>query len=71
MRLSTIEKFQKRYFEAGSEPCARTVRRGIERGDIPGRKIGGTWYVDLHLFEATDDPLVARVLSGDDGRPSK
>ena len=55
-------------FEPGSEPCARTVRRGIERGDIPGRKVGGQWFVDLHLFESGNDPLVARVLGGDDMR---
>jgi len=69
MRLTSIPKFQRRYFEPGSEPCARTVRRGIERGDIPGRKVGGQWFVDLHLFEAAGDPLVARVLGSDDNEP--
>lgn len=69
MRLTSIPRFLKQYFEPGSEPCARTVRRGIERGDIPGRKVGGQWFVDLHLFESGNDPLVARVLGGDDMRP--
>lgn len=72
MQLTTIPRFRRRYFEPEAAPSEQTVRRGIQRylegkpNGIPGKKVGGTYYVDLHLWEAGDDPLVARVLEAQD-----
>jgi len=71
MRLINVTTFRRQYFEHDA-PSEQTVRRGIRRyldgmpNGIPGKKVGGVYYVDQHLWEAGDDPLVARVLEGQD-----
>lgn len=38
------------------------MRRWLNDGKLPGRKIGGTWYVDEHAWLADGNELVLRVL---------
>lgn len=64
LRLMSIPKWLERHFEPGSAPDEVTVRRWLRDGKLPGRKVGGTWFVDEAAWLADGDELVARVLSG-------
>lgn len=44
-------------------PAEITVRRWLNEGKVPGRKVGGTWYVDEHAWMANGNDLVLRVLN--------
>lgn len=41
----TITRYLEEYFEPGSAPSRSTVIRLLDRGDLPGEKIGKVWYV--------------------------
>lgn len=63
-KLMTVREWRERYFTADSAPAELTVRRWLHNGDVPGRKIGGNWYVDEAGWLAGGDELVAKVLAG-------
>lgn len=66
MRLVRIKTFREICFGDGDAPDPRTVRRGIENGDIPGRRVGGEYYVDIEAFRRqTGTPFHLDVLRGD------
>lgn len=65
MRLVEYRRFADTLFEPDSRPADITLQRWLREGKLPGRKIGGVWYVDEHAFLAANDPLVERVLAGD------
>lgn len=60
----TVREWRERYFSEASAPAELTVRRWLQNGDVPGRKIGGNWYVDEAAWLAGGDELVAKVLAG-------
>lgn len=62
MKLMTAHAWVEKYFEAGSRPSEITLQRWLRSGKVPGRKVGGTWYVDEHAWLADGDDLVQRVL---------
>lgn len=39
--------------------CRKTILRNLHKGKIPGRKIGGDWYVDLQALHPTPEPTQA------------
>lgn len=47
MRLVCIAEFRQRYFDPGSAPSTRTVKRWIDTGVVPGCQIGRIYYVDV------------------------
>ena len=49
-------------FAEDAGPSEFTVRRLLREGKLPGRKVGGEWYVDRAAWLAGDDPLVQNVL---------
>lgn len=63
MLLMTIQAWSKKYFVQGEAPSELTVRRWIQREILPGKKIGGTWYIDEHSWLANGDELILRVLA--------
>lgn len=63
MRLMTPERWLDRYFEEGSRPSMQVLQRLLREGKLPGRKVGGAWYIDEHEWLANGDDLVLRVLS--------
>lgn len=63
MQLMTAERWLERYFEAGSRPSTQVLQRLLREGKIPGRKVGGAWFIDEHAWLAGGDDLVARVLA--------
>ena len=46
-------------------PSNLTLRRWIKKGAIPGKKIGGSMFIDEDAWLAGGDELVARVLRGE------
>lgn len=64
MRLLAPRIWATKYFSVDCLPPEPTLRRWMKTGAVPGRKIGGTWYVDDDAWLANGDDLVARVLSG-------
>ena len=64
MQLISIPKWQEKHFAEGSAPDDVTIRRWLRDGKLPGRKIGGLWYIDDAAWLADGDALVERVLMG-------
>jgi len=64
VRLATIEQFRRGCFAEGSAPDPRTVKRWIDNGEIDGKRVRGTYYVDLDSFALkTGNVLADRVLN--------
>jgi len=62
MNLLTTDQWLLRYFDASSRPSVATLQRWLRDGKIPGKKVGGTWFIDEHAWLADGDDLVERVL---------
>lgn len=57
------EWIERRFGDAKKKPHAQSVRRWIDSGAVPGKKIGGRYFVDAELEQQlTGDELVDRVL---------
>ncbi|SOB76129.1 hypothetical protein SAMN04488490_1805 [Marinobacter sp. LV10R510-11A] len=63
MKLMKATQFRIRYFEKGSEPDMKTLKKLIEEGDLPGQKMGTIYYVDLDRIKVSSNPLVNKVLA--------
>jgi hypothetical protein len=63
MKLIKATQFRLRFFEPGSEPSIKTLKKNIDDGDLPGKVIGTIYYVDLDKLSKSDNPLVNRVLA--------
>lgn len=64
MHLMAPQQWAEKYFDESSRPAEVTLRRWLTDGKIPGRKIGGSWFVDEDAWRADGDDLVQRVLEG-------
>lgn len=64
MRLIAIPAWLEKHFDKGGAPEEVTVRRWLREGVLPGRKIGGLWFIDEAAWLADGDDLVQRVLEG-------
>ena len=62
MMLMLASQFAEQHFADGSRPSASTLRRWIDEGVLPGRRIGNNYYVDIHRYSAVNDQLVLKVL---------
>lgn len=62
MHLMTPQQWAEKYFDEGSRPAEVTLRRWLTEGKVPGRKVGGSWFVDEHAWLADGDDLVRQVL---------
>lgn len=62
MRLMRVEEWAEKYFTPESRPSEITLQRWLRKGTLPGRKVGGSWFVDEHAWLAGGDDLVKRVL---------
>lgn len=62
MKLMPIPQWQAKHFAEGAAPDEMTVRRWLRNGKLPGRKVGGKWYIDEAEWLADGDELVRRVL---------
>lgn len=64
MRLISAPAWVDKYFAPESRPAEVTLLRWLRQGKVPGKKVGGKWYVDEHEWLAGGDPLVQHVLEG-------
>jgi hypothetical protein len=64
MLLMTTKIWARKYFAADCQPAEPTMRRWMQSGAVPGRKISGSWWVDEHAWLAGGDELMNRVLNG-------
>ncbi len=62
MKLIGIPQWQAKHFTEDSAPDEVTIRRWLRSGKLPGRKVGGTWFIDEAEWLADGDELVRRVL---------
>lgn len=62
MLLIEAHAWVAKYFAPESPPSEITVRRWLREGKVPGRKVGGAWYVDEHAWLAGGDELLQRIL---------
>jgi hypothetical protein len=58
----TPHEWSEKYFAEASRPPETTLRRWMQSGALPARKIGGSWFIDEHAWLAGGDDLVQRVL---------
>ena len=63
MKLMKATQFRTRYFEKGSEPDMKTLKKCIDEGELTGQRIGTIYYVDLDRLKVSNNPLVNRVLA--------
>lgn len=63
MRFVKLAEFRRRYFDA-PRPSERTLRRQVESGELPGKRMGKLYYIDLHKWLADGDALVERTIAG-------
>ena len=62
-KLIKISQFQKQHFVPGSAPDAKTLRKCIDDGSLPGRKIGGNYFIDMAKYEAsTGNSLADKIM---------
>ena len=62
MRYMTPTAWAEKYFTEDSRPPEATLRRWMQNGAVPSKKIGGSWFVDEHAWLADGDVLVEHVL---------
>jgi hypothetical protein len=63
MLITPQEWIERRFGSAKKKPHPASVRRWIERGDLPGKKIGGRYYVEIDVeASSTGNALADRVL---------
>lgn len=55
----TVQEYLQRNFSPQSAPSALTIRRMIQRGELPGEKFGNRYYV---FEESTGDSLVDDII---------
>jgi len=61
--VSPREWIAMRFTRAQKKPHPSSVRRWVESGDLPGKKIGGRWYVDIDAEAiSTGNELADKVL---------
>jgi hypothetical protein len=66
MLVSPREWIKLRFLNAAGKPDPSSVRRWIDAGEIPGKKIGGRYYVDIQAeISSTGNDLADRVLRGE------
>lgn len=63
MRFLTPSVWLEKYFAEDSRPPEPTLRRWMQQGALPAKKIGGSWFIDEHAWLADGDELIERVLT--------
>lgn len=63
MKFITVEEYIGLRYTKLSPPSKRTIIRLIHLGDLPAKKVGKIFYVDIEAeAKKTGNPLVDRVL---------
>lgn len=63
MKLMNIDEYLEARYTRCSRPNKRTLIRWINEGQVPGKKQGKFYYIDIDAEERkTGNPLVDKVL---------
>lgn len=63
-QLVKLSTFIEQHFHVSSRPERATVKSWIDSGEVPGRRIGRDYYVDLDQFEvAQEDEMLRAILN--------
>lgn len=63
MKFVTVEEYIALRYTEVAPPSKRTILRLIHLGEIPAKKVGRSYYVNIEAEEhKTGNPLVDRVL---------
>jgi hypothetical protein len=63
MKYITVEEYIALRYTKMAPPSKRTIIRMINDGDVPGKKVGRCYYVDVDAdILKSNNPLVNRVL---------
>lgn len=63
MLITPQEWIERRFGDAKKRPHPSSVRRWIDNAEIPGKKIGGRYYVEIDIeTESTGNELADRIL---------
>lgn len=64
MKLITISEYRRLAF-VGKPPCANTIKRWIDTGEISGERIGGMYFVHVDEPERNiDNTLLKAMVEG-------
>jgi len=61
VHLMTSQRWLDAYFDQTSRPSISQLHRWLREGKVPGKEVGGTWFIDEHEWLADGDNLVERV----------
>lgn len=63
-KLMLVSEYRRKRFAGQKKPSEKTIKRWIIEGTIPGKKLGGRYYVDVteEAKQVTGDPEVDRRL---------
>jgi hypothetical protein len=57
-QLMAVSEYRKKRFAGRKKPSEKTIKRWIVDGYLPGKKIGGRYYVEVTLeTQLTGNPL--------------
>lgn len=59
----SVEEYLQTYFSENSRPTRRIITTLVKEGEIPGRKFGKSYYIDVEAdARGTGNRLVDKVL---------
>ncbi len=58
----TVQEYQKRSF-TGKPPAQNTIRGWCAKGELPAKKIGGTWLINAKVLEQTGNDLADMIIN--------
>ena len=67
MKLIELSEYINTYYVGNKRPSRRSLKRLINLGRLPGKRLGNSYYIDIEkekLRSTTGNPLVDRVLYG-------
>jgi len=63
MKLMNVDEYRETYYTKKSQPSKRTLIKLVKEGELPGRKLGKCYYIDIETAsKLTGNVLVDRVL---------
>lgn len=63
MLVTPTEWLDRRFGESKHRPHPSSVRRWLDSGELPGKKIGGRWFVEIDEEKnSTGNALADRIL---------
>jgi len=69
MKLIPVSEYRELRFVGNKKPSVKTIKRWIQSGDLPGKRIGGLYFVNVAEEElmVTNDDVVNSILNDYEG----